>query len=581
MTINLVIGNPEWLWPALGVGVALLVLLLYREWGNREIGALPSRIAAALLAVASLVMLALEPAVEREREGGSGILLTDGFQEWQVDSLKEAYPGIRTYRYIKGKSLPVPGSLRKLFVLGYGPEPYDRWQFDSLGIVFPGVEPPVGFTELAYPGQVQLDQELHVRVHYRNSGGGHHLLLRDPGGNSADSIRLGGASEGTYELRTVPKAVGDFRYSLAARDSAGQVLQEGPLPVRVRPRNTMRVLVLNDFPTFETRYLKNFLADSGHELLVRSQITRNRYKFEFINRDPDPIYALTDDILSGFDLVIADRAAYTGLSAASRGALETRISEGGLGLFIQPDDAYFRLPRRLALFDFDRNPDPGSLPGSASGPEIKKYPYTLTGPFTARGIEWSPGVSVGVVRPYGLGRVATTWLRETYPLVLSGQEDRYRLLWASLLNEVVQGRQQTAAWDAQTTIPRVDEPFRFRLRTAGEVPQVVNSGGARVPLRQNVLIPTKWEGTDYPVKTGWNPLRLPADSLPGFRYYVFEEGDWHTVAASRRLVANRIAFQGEEQVSTTVTEYVPVSPLWFYAVFLLGMGWLWLAPRVL
>ena len=581
MTINLVIGNPQWLGPALGVGLALLALLLYREWENREIGALPSRLAAALLAVASLVMLALEPAVEKEREGGSGILLTEGYQEDQLDSLREALPGIRTYRYEKGQPLAIPNSLRSLYVFGYGPEAYDRWQFDSLSVAFRGAEPPDGITDLAHPAEVRLDEELRVRVQYRNPGAGHHLLLRDPGGNTADSVLLAPDPLSAYELRSLPRAAGDFRYSLAARDSTGEVLQEGPLPVRVRPRTTIRVLILNDFPTFETRYLKNFLADSGHELLVRSQLTRNRYKFEFINRDPDPIYSLTAYNLEGFDLVIADRPAYAGLGPTSRNALENRISEGGLGLFIQPDDGYFRLPRRLALFDFDSHPDPGSLPGPASGPDIEKYPYTLAGPFTAREIAWSPGVSLGAVRPFGLGRVGTTWLRETYPLVLSGQEDQYRLLWTTLLNEVVQTRQESGSWEALTAMPRVDEPFHFMLRTLEEEPQVENSRDARLPLRQHVLVPAKWEGTDYPLATGWNHLRRPADSLPGFRYYVFEDGDWQSVAANRRLDANRLAFQGAGEVSTKVREFVPVSRLWFFALFLLGIGWIWLAPRIL
>lgn len=181
----------------------------------------------------------------------------------------------------------------------------------------------------------------------------------------------------------------------------------------------------------------------------------------------------------------------------------------------------------------------------------------------------------------GLGRVATTWLRETYPLVLSGQEERYRSLWTSILNEVVQPGEQAGSWEALTAMPRVDEPFRFSLRTAGDAPQVVNSRDARVPMRQNALIPTKWQGTDYPVKTGWNHLRLPADSLPGYRYYVYEAGDWHSVAVSRRLDASRIAFHGKEQESAPVKERVPVSNLWFFAAFVLGMGWLWLAPRIL
>ncbi|WP_431137742.1 hypothetical protein, partial [Psychroserpens mesophilus] len=90
----------------------------------------------------------------------------------------------------------------------------------------------------------------------------------------------------------------------------------------------------------------NFLAENGHSVVVRSQLTKGRYKFEYFNTEAVPVYQLTENGLQPFDLVIIDADSYLELPTSSKAALDFNIQEEGLGLFVQPSPAIFNQSRK-------------------------------------------------------------------------------------------------------------------------------------------------------------------------------------------------------------------------------------------
>jgi hypothetical protein len=342
----------------------------------------------------------------------------------------------------------------------------------------------------------------------------------------------------------------------------------------------MRVLILNTFPTFETRYLKNLLAEKGNEVVVRSQLTRGAYKFEYINREAQPVYQLSGENLREFDLLIADAASYLGLGASSRAALRKSIEETGLGLFIQADARYLGLPEDRAFFHFRPEGRTTWDAGYDKDLVLDKYPYAFSMDFPIQPIVLPNGKQVGAYRPLGAGKVVTTLLKDTYQWVLQGQAEAYRELWTALLSQAAAATEAPLAWEARTPLPRQDEPFEFTIRGALPEHVVENARGLRLPLIQDLWNPTLWKSRDYPERSGWNHLRFASDSLPGFAYYVYGERDWEVLSIQSTLNANRRFFQGTPESENVLGGLVPVSPFWFYALFLGSMGGLWLEPRL-
>ncbi len=572
--------NTSLLWPALSAAMLLSGLFILKEWPSRKDSGFYLRVFLGMCAVLALLGLVLKPAVRQDLEQRKALLLTPGFDPEAADSLKEAHPGIRTLEYHPGNPLAIDPSLTTVLILGHGLAPYDLWQVKDRKVVFIPAPPPAGITRLRSPRDVVLGSSVSIKGMYNKPVEGNRLLLRDPGGNPRDSVLMPNRPQWNFSLESVPKAAGNLTYFLEEQDSSGQVVRIDPFPLRVKRASPMRVLILNTFPTFETRYLKNLLAEKGNAVVVRSQLTRGAYKFEYLNRKEQPVYQLTGENLQEFDLLITDAASYRGLGASSRKALRESIENSGLGLLIQADDRFLSLPEDESFFDF--RPDGRTTwdAGYGKGLVLDKFPLVFSMNFPIQPILLPNGKQAGAYRPVGKGKVVTTLLKDTYQWVLQGKGEAYRELWAVLLSHAAAANEVPVAWETRTLLPRRDEPFDFRIRGALSEQVLKNDRGLRLPLIQDMLVPAVWKGTDYPERVGWNHLRFTADSLPDFNYFVYGDGDWEALGIQSTLEVNSRYFKGIKETETTGEGLVPVSSMWFYVLFLAAMGWLWLEPRL-
>src|SRR5690606_13986620 len=169
------------------------------------------------------------------------------------------------------------------------------------------------------------------------------------------------------------------------KDSEGAFVGKEPLPVKIVDWKPLNILMVNYFPTFETKYLKNFLVENGHSVLARTQLSTNRFKFEYFNREASPIYQMTPKALEGFDLLVMDVDSYLALGSSARTALEETIREQGTGLFIQPNTTFFKLSQRQSPFQFQVDGKTDITFGETKQ-NLKKYPYVFQDRFPVQPI---------------------------------------------------------------------------------------------------------------------------------------------------------------------------------------------------
>lgn len=574
--------NWKFFWPFFVGSLLLWGIFVWKEWPQREERRFWVKLVVSFSGIASLLVMALRPTHQKETLLGRGILLTEGHRPEQLDSLKAIFKRIKTESYVPGKTLALLETTDSLFVLGHGVQPFDMWQLTDKSISFLGGKAPVGLVDLWYEEALLLGEELSIKVRYANPKTGHWLILKDPGGNGLDSIPLEDSPEQYVELQTKPKASGQFTYSLVEKDAEGSFVGNESLPVIVISREYLHILMVNNFPTFETKYLKNFLAENGHSVLARTQLTKDRFKFEYFNRGVSPIYQFTPKALEGFDLIIMDTDSYLGLGSLSKAALEETIREQGTGLFIQPNASFFKLSQRQSPFQFQLDGRTDITFGEANR-NLKKYPYAFQDKFPLQHIILD-SVEIAAYMPIEKGKMATSVLQGTYHLILNGKQNLYAKLWTQLLNEVVRQQEVQTQWQALTDVPRKDQPFEFQLHTHLEGPQVETDQGTGIPLLQDFSVSTLWNGTRYPRSTGWNHLQLSTDSLSRFSYYVFDTNERKAVTQKNVLEANIRKFGQQEGFgkakSSTSKDHVPISSLWFFVPFVLCMGWLWLEPKL-
>ncbi|MGB5553563.1 MAG: hypothetical protein WBM83_02815 [Flavobacteriaceae bacterium] len=533
------------------------------------------------LALFALAMIALRPALPQPMDKGVGVLLTNNFSQTRLDSLQKAHKGIALIPYAQNRSLgPVLDSISSLYILGQGVAAYDLWQFNDVKASYLGGPQESGISRLAYRPSHTLGDRLQLDGRYSNPQSDRWLFLQGPGEEGLDSVALKRGSTQTFRLEAPLKVSGNYGYALTEKDSLGNQLHTEPIPVQVGERKFLSILMLNSSPSFETKYLKNFLAENGHQVLVKSQLTRGKYKFEYFNRDRTPVYGMTIKDLAAFDVLLIDASSYRNLSANARRSLQESITEHGLGVFIQPDAAFFRAAKKDDFFDFYSTKvteigldDQGKM-------SLGSFPYRFKNDFLVEEIELMAPPHLAAYRKLGMGRLGSFTLENTYQLVLDGHTDRYRELWTTLLEALSNRTMPMASWSASDDLAFQDQAFHFTLRTRIEQPLVVNDEGDPIPLLQDVDQPFLWHGKTYPQKTKWQYLKMVQDTTARFDFYVMESTDRQAMVAFNTHEENKRQFQEAQGGEETTMVLQPIALVWFFLIFLFGMGWLWLEPKL-
>ena len=181
----------------------------------------------------------------------------------------------------------------------------------------------------------------------------------------------------------------------------------------------------------------------------------------------------------------------------------------------------------------------------------------------------------------GFGSVSTTVLSNTYALQLKGNQERYNRLWSALLTSVLKPESDVVFWEERGGIGTPNEPYTIKFRTAVSEFTLTDTDGNSIPAAQHPNIPELWSATFYPEETGWFTLSFTTgETVSEHAYYVFAEEDWQTIKTSARAKANRDFFNNADADLKELLVKRPINPLYFFVMFVLAMGYLWLEPKL-
>jgi hypothetical protein len=440
---------------------------------------------------------------------------------------------------------------------------------------------------------------LTVRGAVRPPGKGEWVYLEDPGG-LVDSARIEGLEQGRgrFTISARPRAAGRWRYVLRAGRAPGPGVAE-TLGVEVEVPAPLRVLVLEGAPTFETRFLKEWLARGGAELVVRSTVSRDRVRAEFINRKSAGPGTVRDAIQDDPDLVIADGRTLAALAGADRSLLLAAVRDRRTGLLVVPDaakggDVFLGQARSLgfhpvALGDPEERGIRPRWPDRpvASQIAVPALAAELRPRFAVLDlVRDESGRIVAQVAVSGAGRIAVTLVAEPSRWLLAGDRRSFAEYWASLLGAVARTPALSDSWQVESGPPyRVDQRLALDLLSqhrsaAGTV--VTPARADTIPLVADPADSHCASGLLWPREAGWHRV---GDSLAGARWFYVQAGDaWQGVDAAARVQATRLAaVLGARGIPEPAGAAPGVSrplPLWpALLLFLACAGYLWWRPR--
>ncbi len=574
-------GQIHLFWPIIIGSVFLWLVFIWKEWNGKTGSRFYIKILVALLAIGALAMIALQPKMRTVEKIGYSAILSPGYQKAQLDSLKKVYKSIKLIDYKPGRDLSA--SLQKgqeVFVLGQGLQAYDLWQLDDVKVHMLSGTLPVGVTRLKYEQQDVVGNVFRVEGEYHKAEKGQQLVLMGPGDIPLDSVQLRAVENQRFNLKSQHLVVGKFEYAFVEKDSIGNQLSSAPLSFNIKDKNKLSILMVNQFPSFETKYLKNFLAESGHQVMVRSQVSKERYKYEYFNTGQKGTIGLSTKTLSEVDLLIIDAASLQKASKSMLERLQTAIATEGLGVFIQADVTSFNA--KTPLLDFSFSKFDGKEVTFEAYPKtfLATYPYVFKHEHLLETIYKSGPGMITAYKRSGAGRIGTTVLQNTYELLLKGKAEVYQIIWSATISSISKRKALETVWEQDELMVHQDAPFNFNINTTRESPLVKSIEGFSIPLARNIELKQRWSGTVFPRKLGWNKLIMKHDSTEVLDFYVIDSTQWTSIGVSKRISDNRRYFDQTGNSSKMAASLRPVQPWWFFVIFLAAMAYLWLEPKL-
>jgi len=580
MIDNLSFLNNQWFWPIIIAACLLLILFVWKEFNQANKSKLYLKIGLAVLAIASLTLIVLKPIVTVKANAFEMALLTKGYNSNQLDSLKKTNKNLIIKNYAANEAIlesdKTPASI---YVLGEGVAPFDLWQLNHLNVSYLNTEIPSGIVRLNYKQKNIVGNPIEIKGLYDNAKKGTQLILENAVKTGLDSIVFSSDSSQVFKLSTPQHVVGNYELFVTEKDSLNNIISQNPIGIKITEEQTIRVLIVNGFPTFETKYLKNFLAKNGHEVVIRSQLTRGRFKYEYFNLNEKPLVEFSEKSLESFDLVIIDSQSFSNLGKRQNDALENTIRNQGLGLFIQLNSSFRSNINYITSFNFQSDVVQQISMEDTPKQKITKHPYTLKEQLTQQSIHTFGNKILSAYKPLENGYVGTSVLANTYELVLNGNSSTYKKLWSETINVISKKQIPLVYWDQHSSMNFVNEPVAFKLRTSIEKP-IILQGDYHVPIINDIDNNNLWTATTYPKKTGWQTLKIEQDSTELFHYYVNDTTHWTSLKSYHTILANKRAFEHSNTENKPFKSKKEMNLFWLYILFILSIGYLWLEPKL-
>ncbi|MGZ3820963.1 MAG: hypothetical protein ACXVB6_10255 [Mucilaginibacter sp.] len=575
---------------------SLTAFAVWKEYKRAKKAHMVWRIAASLLAVFALACIALPINYSKDslrQNDQNAILLTNGFEPDSLNNyrdskifttdkaIEKAYPKAKPIR-LDELSSDSP-AVTKLHVFGYGLNENELSQIGRLPVIFHPALSPAGVVAIGWNQKLKTGETLKVQGKYNNNELKPVKLILNGLNTQLDTVTVAPKTSKDFELTTVPKNEGRAVYRLQAIAGSDTLADEN-LPIEVDPAKPLKVLILSASPDFETKFLKNWLAENGFAVVVRSAISKDKFSSEYVNMPMLKIDHISSGILDKFDVVIGDLSVLKSENAV----LKQQVTKKGLGVIVRADSISNSGSWLQSDFSVEKvaakNQPQVSLiikgkAGKSAGLKIDPA-FIKSKPGIQQLVNDLQGHTLVAASLFGKGRLAFTTINNTFNWILAGDKDDYAAFWSLLISKSAQKEPVLENWSAPQ-LPTINEPVELQL-VASSDPGPISAGDSIAPA-QNPSIPFEWVNKYWPTTTGWQSIQQ--NNGRAAWWYVYGGDEWQGVRASEKI-ASTTQYAENYAPNTFVTKaihekvLIAVPKIYFYLLLLAACTFLWVEGKL-
>ena len=587
----------SWIIIVLIICCLLAAFVVWKEVTRPKKAHLALRVVASVSAIVALACIILPISYIKGisiADDHSAVLLTSGFdpdsltnykrdQLFTADrSIPKSYPNSKLVRLDELKT--DSPAFSKVHVFGYGLDENELTQLNHLPVVFHPSSSPSGITSINWNQKLRLGERLIVQGRYNNTGSKKIKLVLKGLSTQLDTAIIPAKGNKEFELTTIPKTEGRAVYHIVVV-SGTDTLENENLPIEIDPVQPLKILMLSASPDFETKFLKSWLAESGYEVAVRSNISKDKFSSEYVNMQPVKVEHLNASILERFDVVIGDLSVLK-----TEAALKPEVTQKSLGVIIRADSLSKGASWWQTNFPVEKLPVKNTSPIALNirGRKSKSVPLK-TDPIFIREI---PGTQTLVTDAQnhslvsssvaGPGRFVFTAITNSYNWMLAGNKDDYAAFWSLLIKNAARKAPISERWSI-SKFPTVNEPADLQLQSAQTPGKIVVDSSIIAP-EQNPQIPFERDTHYWPATTGWNNVKQ--NNGQARWWYVYGKENWKSAKAAERMAATK-HYANTNQVNSFVTKQIhekvriKVPKIYFYLLLLAACAYLWAEAKII
>jgi hypothetical protein len=581
----------------------LLGFILYKEIGRKNKSNLSFRIAASVFAILSLLFIALPISFNRTistDNSNIAILLTEGYHQDSLDKWKsvslfstdiEITKKDKKVQYIPDIDyfLASRPDYQTLHILGYGLESNEIKSLKTKNLIFHPSALENGVNSISWPGKIHSGEQLLVQGRYNNTTGSEVKLILQGLGTNLDSVIIRKETWNDFELKCIPKHLDKAVYSLLTIVD-NDTLSREELPVLVKERETLRVLILASSPDFENKFLKNWLSEQGYRVSIRTTISSAKYSTEFLNSRKNDLNRINTTLLNDFDILIGDMSELSHLSSTENQAVQNQVNNG-MGLIIkadaaEPGNGFYRkafilreskkvIPKTIKLSWEGHSAIKTVLQGGNSIEIIAQYG-------TQSLVKNASGDILLNSKLSGKGRMLLTIINDSFTWILGNNMEDYSSFWSYILEKAGRKKENVESF-AIDNLPVINKKTGIEFQSeTGTIPGIqINKES--ITFKQHPVMSFLQTGLFWPAHPGWQSIQ--SESADTNWFYVFDKNAWNVVKASEKLKNTRIFIKRSEEKITSEKEAIEVyedtvPSIWFYILFLLCCTYLWLEVKL-
>lgn len=468
----------------------------------------------------------------------------------------------------------------------------------------PPTEISIGMIDPVWNKKINLGDSFNLKITLKSAGELHksknllddqyRLQFIDPVGQIVSEQPI--AHNEKIEVSSRPRVSGLHTYKLQLLDANDDIVSTELIPVEVTKIANAKILIMQSSPSFETKQMQNWAAESGALVVLNSIVSKdiNFSRLTNIDLESREFYKNIEPslgLLDKFDLLVLDPRRYLSFTSKQKKTIASSI-KNGLGVILLADSSLIKsrglfsnlVPEVLSinalkqttksLVYFLNNENdradstllvsnlPVSLTASSIGIELATKDTSKISSLAYydfnRILENKNGELLLASYSLGLGKVAVSIVKDTYQWISNGEKETHGQYWQVLVKEVARRKDRDISWFTEVNInnktanslSHVNKKNVLCIRSntnrqinkfATVRPLSKEKTKQRILLNRSPVVADKFCASYWPTHHGWQKLELfgpDKDESVKFEtlyFYVHKNDAWSADQSNRRI----------------------------------------------